>query len=340
MSARGSDVRGLAECGQCFLAACGLLVAACGGPAGSETNGVGASTFSWRTGAPCPLPRFEAMGAVLDGKLAVMGGFTSNTFALTSRVDTYDPLTDSWGRRADLPGAQTHVGIAVAGETMYAVGGLLNFPLTPWGETWVLDVRSDTYSPGPPLPESRSAMVLALAGRTLFAFGGLGPDGATDATDAFAWDLSGAAWRPAPPMPNPRNHLGGVAVSTRIYAIAGRHGWDETAGDQASVDVYDSSTSSWNALTDIPLARSEIAAATFSDGNRIVVVGGSISGVHPTDSVAVYDIPSNTWRSLPPLPQPRKGAVAALIGHTVIVTTGSPTSVDPDGTTYLGCCLP
>jgi hypothetical protein len=279
------------------------------------------------------------MGAVLDGKLTVMGGFISSSFAVTSRVDTYDPVTDSWGRRADLPGAQTHVGIAVDGETMYAVGGLLNYPLLPWGETWILDVRSDTYSAGPPLPVSRSAMALALAGRTLFAFGGLGPDAATDATDAFAWDLGTLAWRPAPAMPNPRNHLGGVAVGPRIYAIAGRHGWDEKAGDQVTVDVFDSTASSWSALADIPLARSEIAAATFTYGNRIVVVGGSIAGIRPTDSVALYDIPSNTWYSLPPLPQPRKGAVAALIGHTVVVTTGSPTSVDPDDTTYLGCCL-
>ncbi len=279
------------------------------------------------------------MGAVLDGKLAVMGGFTSSSFAVTSRVDTYDPVTDSWGRRADLPGAQTHVGIAVDGETLYAVGGLLNYPLTPWGETWVLDVATDTYAAGPPLPESRSAMVLALAGHTLFAFGGLGPDGQTDATDAFAWDVSTSAWSPAPAMPNPRNHLGGVAVGGRVYAIAGRHGWDEVAGDQASVDAFDAQTSSWGALADIPLARSEIAAATFTDGTSIVVVGGSISGVHPTDSVAVYDIPTNTWRTLPPLPQPRKGAVAAVIGHTLVVTTGSPTSVDPDGTTFVGCCL-
>src|SRR5438309_1745288 len=60
-----------------------------GGPADS-------GAFSWREVSPCPVPRFEAMGAAVGGKLLVIGGFISASLVTTSAVDVYDPATDSW----------------------------------------------------------------------------------------------------------------------------------------------------------------------------------------------------------------------------------------------------
>jgi hypothetical protein len=77
---------------------------------------------------------------------------------------------------------------------------------------------------------------------------------------------------------------------------------------------------------------------TLGDG-RILVVGGSLPGVIPSADVLVYDPANDAWSSLPPLPEPRKGAVAAQIGREIVVTTGSPTSIDPSATTFIGCCL-
>lgn len=52
-----------------------------------------------------------------------------------------------------------------------------------------------------------------------------------------------------------------------------------------------------------------------------------------------YLLSSSEWTSLPDLPGPRKGAVAAAWNDSIIVTTGSPTGTDPDGTTWIGCCM-
>jgi len=171
--------------------------------------------------------------------------------------------------------------------------------------------------------------------------GGLAADGNSDSAAHDVWDLAGAAtWTTAAPLPDARNHGGGAATGGLFYAIAGRHGWNESSGDVADVDAFDPASGSWTSRAPIPIARSEIPGATSAmDDGRILVVGGSVAGIHPSADVLVYDPAVDAWCALPSLPEPRKGAVAARIGSRVVVTGGSPTSVDPSATTFVGCCL-
>jgi N-acetylneuraminic acid mutarotase len=285
--------------------------------------------------------RFEAMGVSVEGKLLVMGGFINAPLDTSARVDVYDPATDSWTQRSNLPGAQTHVGVAVDGPTVYLSGGFLIKTQGTTAESWVYDFPSDTWDAGVPLPLPRAALALVLLGRTLHAVGGLAADGNTDSADHTMFDLDlGGAWTSLAPLPNARNHLGGAAADGLLVIAGGRHGWDEAMGNQTETDVFDPEAGTWKRAADLPLGRSEIAAATFSVGQKVVVVGGSRNPAKPTDEVDLYDPATDSWQSLTPLPGPRKGAVAALIGNQIVVTTGSPTGVDPSTTTWIGCCVP
>lgn len=280
------------------------------------------------------------MGAVLNGQLVVMGGFTSGRLEVTRAVHTYDPVADRWSTGADLPGPQTHAGVAVVGSTVWLVGGLVDWPPTTTGAVWHREAASDTWVQAQPLPRPRAAMAVGLVGNQLHAVGGLAEDGQSDSSAHAVLDLSQpSAWTDAPAMPNPRNHLGGAAIDGRLFVVGGRHGWDEAAGNQPDLDVFDPGTSLWSSLAPLPLARSEIAASTFASGGQLIVVGGSVNPAKPSADVFVFDPAANTWLRLPALPGPRKGAVAVRIGRELIVTTGSPTGTDPDGTTWRGCCL-
>ena len=97
---------------------------------------------------------------------------------------------------------------------------------------------------------------------------------------------------------NPRNH-GGGASGGRFFAIAGRHGWDEIAGDDPALDAFDLATGLWTPRAPMPIARSEIGAATvtLADG-RLLVVGGSVAGMHPSGDVLVYEPLSDLWSTL------------------------------------------
>jgi len=301
------------------------------------------SAFSWTEAAPCPVARFEAHGVVVKGELWVMGGFLSTSLDVTSRVDIYNPNTNTWRLGPELPGAETHAGVVSVGDDFVLVGGFSGNVLTrtTTAGVWRWNAATAAWSSGPDLPTPRAAVAAALVGTELHAAGGLAPNGNSDSAEHLVWDLAGSlAWTGAAPLPNPRNHGGGAASGGLFFAVAGRHGWDEVAGHDPALEAFEPATGSWTTRSPMPIARSEIGAATvtLSDG-RLLVVGGSIATKRPSDDVLVYDPPRDLWSSLPSLPVPLKGVVAARVGEKLIVTTGSPTSTDPSATTYIGCCL-
>jgi N-acetylneuraminic acid mutarotase len=315
-----------------------------GAPLGS-TDGSPGPGFTWTVAAPNPIARFEANGAVVGDELWVLGGFTSADLQVTERVDIYDPAGDAWRAGPSLPGAQTHIAVVTFGGDLIVSGGFTGaFTGTQPPTTdavWRWSAASGAWSMGPPLPAAGAAFAWALLGTELHLAGGLAADGSSDTDVHSVWDLAGAAtWTTAAPLPDARNHGGGAATGGLFYAIAGRHGWNESSGDVADVDAFDPVSGAWTSRAPIPIARSEIggATSTMEDG-RILVVGGSLTGIVPSADVLVYDPAVDAWCALPSLPEPRKGAVAARIGSRIVVTSGSPTSVDPSATTFVGCCL-
>jgi len=313
----------------------------------SDAGGADAATpsFTWMVATPDPTARFEANGAVVGGELWVLGGFTSADLQVTTGVDIYDPAGDRWRSGPDLPGAQTHFAVVTfEGDVIVSGGftGALTGGLPPTtNAVWRWSPDAGAWSMGPPLPAAGAAFAWALLGTELHLAGGLAADGKSDADAHEVWDLAGAAaWTVAAPLPDARNHGGGAAAGGLFYAIAGRHGWNESSGDVTDVDAFDPASGAWTPRAPIPSARSEIGAATSTmEDGRILVVGGSLSGIIPSADVLVYDPAVDAWCALPSLPEPRKGAVAARIGSRVVVTTGSPTSVDPSPTTFVGCCF-
>jgi len=311
-----------------------------GGAANSPDGG---APLSWTEGAPCPVARFEANGVVVDDELWVMGGFLSTSLDVTKRVDIYEPSTNSWRLGPELPGAETHAGVVSLGRDFVMVAGFAGNVLTrtTTAGVWRWSAADAAWSAGPDLPTPRAAVAAALVGSELHAAGGLAPNGNSDSGEHLLWDLGGSnAWVGAAPLPNPRNHGGGAASGGLFFAVAGRHGWDEIEGHDPALDAFDPRAGSWTPRAAMPGARSEIGAATVTmpDG-RLLVVGGSIAGKHPSSDVLVYDPRLDSWSALPSLPEPRKGVVAARIGAKIVVTTGSPTSTDPSATTWVGCCL-
>ena len=300
-----------------------------------------AAQLTWQRAADCPIPRFEAGSVWFRDELWVLGGFVTTDLAVTRRVDIYDPERDTWRRGPSLPGAETHFGIVADGDALIVFGGLVGGASNPTAEVWRLPLGASTWTREPDLPSARAAFAWGLLGRKLHIAGGLGADNNTDIASHIVRDLSGSAgWQEAAGLPDPRNHGGSAVLKDTLYAIAGRHVWDENAGHTTSLHSFDPVRGTWQPLAAMPGARSEISAATFSTHNGcIITVGGSTAGVKPSRDVLEYDPNSDRWRALPELPEPRKGAVAARAGRRIVVTTGSPTSTDPVSTTFVGCCL-
>ena len=76
---------------------------------------------SWSAGAPMPIAKSEIVGAVLDDKVYIIGGFDKNGSSTT--VETYDPVADKWAFSDPLPRPLDHAAAASFNGKLYVVGG-------------------------------------------------------------------------------------------------------------------------------------------------------------------------------------------------------------------------
>jgi hypothetical protein len=285
------------------------------------------SSLSWITStAEAPLRLFEGQGLAVGGRLYLLGGFTSGTTAITGSF-AFDPDLDAWRALADLPEPLTHAGQTSDGKRIYLAGGFYgDSPGPSVASAWAYDIAADSWSALPPLPAARGGGALALLGRELHFFGGATRlDGKWIADHGDHWVLSldgGTAWREAAPMPNPRNHIGGIALGGKIYAVGGQHLGQEGSGNQVAVDIYDPASDSWAPAADLPQPLSHVAASVLEASGKIVVVGGVTQKAAEVAGVWAYDPQTNTWSALASLPKPRQSPVAGLIGTKLYVATG------------------
>src|SRR5262249_19526065 len=79
------------------------------------------ATNRWRSRAPLPTLRSGAPGAVLSGRVFVIGGETpAKTF---SDNEAYDPATNTWTKMAPMPTARHGLGAAGVGAMIYLLAG-------------------------------------------------------------------------------------------------------------------------------------------------------------------------------------------------------------------------
>jgi hypothetical protein len=82
----------------------------------------------WTKKADIPATRFGFSAGVVNGKIYVIGGYPiggdvwpNNGFL--SLVEEYDPVTDKWTKKADMPTARMSLSTSVVNGKIYAIGG-------------------------------------------------------------------------------------------------------------------------------------------------------------------------------------------------------------------------
>ena len=244
-----------------YFASCtaGNKLYAFGGYDGAHLSTVVAydtATGTWSSKAPMPVARTSAAAAEAGGKIYVLGGFTNSGTTLTTRVDVYDPATDSWGAPvASMPTLRATFGLAAIDGIIYAVGGGNNSGNVATVEAY--DPVSDTWETKASMPAPQNYPAVAVIGGLLYA---AGSDGAN--VSVVAYDPSSDTWTSKPSMPTSRFIPGAGALGGKLYVIGGA-----TSNTLNIVEVYDPSTNSWSAGPAMPTDR-------YSFG--VGVVGGTL----------------------------------------------------------------
>ena len=172
------------------------------------------ATDTWETKEPIPTPRRGLGAKVVNGKIYLIGGYVpdssiSTGFSILSLNEVYDPETDSWTTKAEVPTAVSSVVSAVVDSKIYIIMSDLN---------QIYDADTDTWSLGTSLPHSSvmSARAEAATGvnapKRIYVFGG---------GETQVYDPDSDSWTFGADMPADRDNFGVAVVNDILYTIGG-----------------------------------------------------------------------------------------------------------------------
>lgn len=210
-------------------------------------------TNRWIERAPLPVERYDA--AVVpgkDGKVYVLGGYGPDPGDNSNRLyrrglEVYDPRTNTWQVKAQMPTAREGLGAAVGTDgTIYAIGGGTDQYDRFYSCTSVVEAyhpRTNMWSRMPRLPvpmcgvtsgTTASGTIVAVGGPTVQ--GGEQSSRITATGRLVAFKPGAHSWSVLAQAPYPRKHAGAVVEPDgAVYLIGGADGLGDAT---ATVQKY------------------------------------------------------------------------------------------------------
>ena len=281
----------------------------------------------WMTGAPAPTARTEVAVAALDGLIYVVGGFEQSSSwrspqsSTSTKVEVYDPVTNRWSSRPDLPIGLHHAGAAALDGALYVVGGFTVSEDTLWNPSdrvFRFNPAGGAWTERAPLPTARGGLAVTTLQGRLYAVSGY--DGRRNPAAVEVYDPARDHWIAAAPLPTPRDHLVAVAIGETLYAIGGRVRLDYRE-NLSTVEAYQAESNQWVSKADMPTPRSGIAAGVL---NGWAYVFGGESGEGTFHQNERYIPRLNRWQTMAPMPTARHGLGAAAVAGHIYVLSGGP----------------
>jgi N-acetylneuraminic acid mutarotase len=271
----------------------------------------GAAAPEWRSEPSLGLARTEVAATVVNGRIAVAGGFLQDGSS-SPQVDLYNPASRSWGRLPDLPLGVNHAMATAYRGRLYVVGGYSRRGIVV---REAFELVRGRWRQLPKMPEGRAAAGAAVVGGRLYVVGGVSLPGRL-AQRALVFDIARRRWSTIV-GPQPREHLAAVALGGKVYALAGRLAGIDS--NLATLQSYTPGARRWATLPAVPDPRGGTAVAAI--GRELVSIGGEAPN-GTIASVFAYDVDRRSWRRLPDLPTPRHGLGAVTFNGRVWAISG------------------
>jgi N-acetylneuraminic acid mutarotase len=233
------------------------------------------ATDTWTTRSEMPTARQCLSTSVVNGKIYAIGGGASPSASYTSlevfsTVEEYDPATDTWTTKSEMPTARVCHHASVVDGRIYVIGG--SDASTPDDRSHVrtvevYDPATDTWTREGEMQASRAAGFSSVVDGKIYVIGGYGGPQRSD-----EYDASTDTWTTRSEMPSARRSLSTSALDGKIYAFGGYV--PDVAGHAgvATVEVYDPATDTWTTASDMPAGRFGLRTSVV--GGKIYVIGG------------------------------------------------------------------
>jgi N-acetylneuraminic acid mutarotase len=207
------------------------------------------ATDTWTRRADMPTPRNALSTAVVDGKVYAIGGWgydrpeggwesidRTTTGQDFSKVEVYDPETDTWTARADMPTPRSHMTVSALGGKIYAIGGGARIVAGRSGE-WlplleVYDTATNRWARAADLPTPRSAHSSSVVDGRIYVMGGtFGRGSASSAEELMrtvrtlsvveVYDPASGRWTRAADLATARGWFSTSVVNGKVYVVGG-----------------------------------------------------------------------------------------------------------------------
>lgn len=260
-----------------------------------------------------PTARYGLSTCVVNGKIYAIGGMTGST-----KVEEYDPATDTWTTKADMPTGRSFLACGVVNGKIYVIGG--NAGPGMWGTTLATveeyDPETDTWTMKSDMTTPRDALGTSVVNGKIYAIGGSiikGFQNWDTLRSVEEYDPATNTWTRKSDMHRGRDAFTTVAVDGKIHTVGAFAPYEE---------MYDPVTDTWTKTAPMPSLRM-FAAASAVNG-RIYVFGGDEAGGGPATSVVFeYDPGTDTWETLAGMPLEGLGMSASVVDGKVYVIGGS-----------------
>ncbi|MCD6459844.1 hypothetical protein J7L67_04165 [bacterium] len=246
-----------------------------------------------------------------DNKVYVIGAY--NDYSGASKVELFDPRTDTWTSKQDMPEPRYNFGSFVLDKKIYCVGG------QNWGsvEKSVLryDIESDTWSTLNNLPVQMFNAECAVAGGKAYIILGQQkiydnpPEIDFNIPVTYMYDNDNDLWIEKSPMPVPVEQAAVQSYDGKIYVLGGLH--QDVYGThiyRTDMQIYDPENDAWTAGTAVPdgiyqyQSNSSYTLESVLYGSKIYLFSfavdiqtGDVHGLNP--NVYVYSINEDSWES-------------------------------------------
>ena len=153
------------------------------------------------------------------------GQFGVGNVEVLSAVEAYDPATDTWTTKADMPTARFVLAACVVDGRIYVSGGspVWNSDIClPTVE--VYDPATDTWTQASDMPRSRISHTATVVAGKMHIIGGADPERGENVLTVDVYDPATDTWTTATDHPTAIDTHTAAVVDGKIYTIGGSCG--------------------------------------------------------------------------------------------------------------------